>query len=410
VLTLAGCSSSSKTPSSDATSGGTTAATSGASSTSASGSQIVIASVGAETGAGDAASSTQQVGIDAWVQYTNAHGGISGHQIKLIKADSKGDPTVEASSFKQIDSADHPVAFVGYGAVNPVNPESFIDSSHIPVIGAQIADDTWDKDPYYFSQGTSNIVTYYSLAAAAKAAGATKLGIVYCAESPSCAQSGSNFTADASLLGSKVAYSQKLSLTTPDFTATCLAAKAAGVQAMLPIFDTPTNERFAAACAQQGFTPKYLWLTILPSDSVASAPGMEGALTTQTNLPWWVTTGAGATFHAAMSTYFPKAPIGPGDMQGWAAGALFEQAVEKVLQTPGAAITSASLVTALDSIQNTTLGGLSGPISFSTTSPKPLHFCWFSGSAQGGKWTQVGTAYSCASTTDQAALTNRLFG
>jgi branched-chain amino acid transport system substrate-binding protein len=407
ALLIAGCSSSnsstSNTPSLQGSSG---AATAGAGATA--GSHIVIASVGAESGPYSAPSSTQQVGIDAWVRYTNAHGGLQGHSITLIKGDSKSDPTTEGSIFQQIVAENHPVAFVGYGAFNPSNPAAFIESQKIPVIGGQTSDDIWDKNPYYFAQGTSNVVVYYSLAKVAQEAGATKLGIIYCAESPSCQQSSDNFKADAKQIGSDVVFSQKLSVATPDFTATCLAAKSAGVQAMLPILDTTNNARFAAACAQQGFTPKYLWQPILPTDQTATLAGMDGALTTQTNWPWWNATGPGAAFHTAMATYFPGAQINPGTMQGWAAGALFQEAALKALAS-GGEITSASLLTALQSITNSTLGGLSGPISFSASSPRPLHFCWFTGVVKDKKWVQVGATYECAPASDQKALTTQFY-
>ena len=404
VLLLAGlaaCGSSHKVGSTTITSANTGSTTP---SSVATGTPIVIGNVSAVTGPLANTLSQQQVGVQAWVDYINANGGLNGHPVRLVKYDSKSDPTAEAAGFQTLEASSHPVAFVGVGAFNPQGANAYLTQQKIPVIGGQIADNIFDTSPAFFSEGTSNVALSYGIAAASAG---KKFGVVYCTESAQCAQSAQLLKVNAGLTNTSVVYSQKISLATPDFTATCLAAQGAGVQDMVVLFDTPDILRFAKQCSQQNFSPTYIWSGLLPDNKTPSQPGMNGAITIQSNLPWWVTSGSGAAFHTAMQTYFAGATILPSTMQGWASGVLFQKAADAVLQS-GGTVTSTSLLSALASLPATNLDGLApGTISFGSSTPKTLHTCWFTGVVQGGQWTLQGS-FSCVPQSAMAKLQAQL--
>src|SRR5271167_5139434 len=81
AITASACSSS--TSSTSSTSGATPASTSASSGPALTKSPIVIGNVGTYSGyAGVTAEGTPE-GLQAWVDWTNAHGGISGHPVQL---------------------------------------------------------------------------------------------------------------------------------------------------------------------------------------------------------------------------------------------------------------------------------------------------------------------------------------
>lgn len=408
LAAVGACSSGSNGSSSAAAGDPTSAASSAATGTSASAgtgstatkSPIVVGNVSSVTGPISAAAQYFPVGIKAWAAYVNANGGIDGHPVQVVYADDKSDATTEAADFQQIANANHPVAFVGVGTFDPAGAEAFLQAQKIPVVGGQLADPIWDTSPMFFPEGTSLNAVYYGMAAAAKG---KKIGVVYCVETPECSASAKIIGKAAPLTGATVTYSQSYSLTTPDFTASCLAAKAAGVTNMIVLFDEPNILRYAADCAQQGFEPTYEWEGLLPTDKTASATAMKGAVTIQTNYPWFDSSGAGATFHQAMAKYEPGEPIQASTMQAWASGILFQTAATQVL-TSGQPLTSATLITALNSLKNETLGGLSGSLSFSATAPKATQNCWFEATSNGSQWTASGASAQCAPASDQSKI------
>src|SRR5580692_11326313 len=78
-----------------------TACSSSGGSSSGSKSSINIGQVGAYSGQVPGLDG-QGYGMSAWVDYTNAHGGIDGHHLNLYVGDSKGDPSTEVSEIEQI--------------------------------------------------------------------------------------------------------------------------------------------------------------------------------------------------------------------------------------------------------------------------------------------------------------------
>ena len=377
--------------------GSSSSSTQSASTTSKS--SINIGWVGDETGPLAVTNSAQGIALQAWVDTVNASGGIDGHMVVLWKADAKSDPTLEAAAYQQLGSAHNVVAFVGVGGINPAGANPYIEASKIPVIGGQVSVGTWNAAPLWYPAGSGGVTGYYALASAAKG---KKLGIIYCVESSGCVQGADILKAVAPEAGTTVVNAQEVSLSAPDYTPNCLAAKQAGAQAIALAMTTTSILSIAADCAKQNYYPEYLLPGSSGSNSMPSAPGMSGSLIVQANWPYWDQSGPGAAMYAAMKKYEPGQPILDGTMEGWAAGNLFEQAAEAAAAK--GAITSQSITAALNSIQNATLSGLTNDLSFSATGAQPPNLCWFSGTARGGKWVTNTPAPQCAPASDESTL------
>jgi branched-chain amino acid transport system substrate-binding protein len=99
---------------------------------------VVLPLTGAEATPGQ----NQLYGIEAAVDYVNAHGGILGRQVKLLVKDSAGNPVQSVAEFKQLDAEHIDVVFgdllSGYDAMVPLFKQDNIIS-----ISQNTTDSTW---------------------------------------------------------------------------------------------------------------------------------------------------------------------------------------------------------------------------------------------------------------------------
>jgi branched-chain amino acid transport system substrate-binding protein len=105
---------------------------------------------------------------------------------------------------------------------------------------------------------------------------------------------------------------------------------------------------------------------------------MNGNIDVQGDVPWFVHNAATKPMYTALNKYAPGVTTGPnfGEVvvQSWAAGVLLEEAA--AAGHLSANPTPAQILTGLYSLKNTTLGGLSAPITFhkGKTASNPCFF------------------------------------
>jgi branched-chain amino acid transport system substrate-binding protein len=395
VLVAAGCSSSSKSTSNSGSGGGSKAA-------------INIGQVGAYSGPVPGLDG-QGYGLQAWVKYTNAHGGINGHQINLTTGDSKGDPTTEVSQIVQVATQHKVIAFAGMGTFNLAASTSFLDQHNIPVIGGNNADIVWDAKPLLYPQGTS-FVPLIAAGFGAVPSGKTQVGVVYCKESPACAETWDLLFKQGitKAAGGNPVYASEASLASPSFTAQCLGAKQAGVQTLPVAFDGANLLRLANDCAKQNYRPVYTFGGTVATDQLGSSPNLNGAVAAQSNAPWFLNTGPLATMRSAMAQYEPGKEIGSITVEGWASGVILGQAIQNALSLNGGkAVTSADLLNGLGQIKNDTFGGLTPPLTYTSSGVQPTVYCYFPIMATGGKWTAPNNLTPQCPTDSQKAVYNQ---
>lgn len=186
-------------------------------------SPIVIGDVSDESGLLSSTGDAWLPGLRAWVSYVNAHGGILGHQVKLIALDTGSNPTTAIADVKKL-IADHVTAFIP-GDAQGVAPIASLIGEKFPAIGGYLDDTSWDTKPYVFAEGTTALSSGYAASYAAVSAGKKKAVDFYCAEAAACAASIPLFEAGAKEAGAQWTSPISISASAPNYTAQCLAAQ-----------------------------------------------------------------------------------------------------------------------------------------------------------------------------------------
>ena len=349
--------------------------TSGSSSTASAGdttsaAPVVIGSVGGYSGSAAITQLPGLQGLQAWVKTVDAAGGINGHQVKLDVADlGTFDFTKAAADVQRLAEQNHVVAFAGnFGAQGA--GAAYLQQHNIPFIGGEDGAPQWWTNPMYFPfGGNGDTIGWGYVAAEQKFTSNRKLGTLVCTEIAGCDLLAKGAATAAKTLGFTVVYQGKAPVAAPNYAAQCLAAKGAGVDALLLGFDTGTDQTIGADCAQQGYNPSYL---IASGDNTfVGKAEFKGSVTVAPDFPAVYNGPEVTAFHQAMQTYFPGVKVADYTAMGWAIG----KALEKVLSAISGTITSQAILNGLWQFKAETLGGLTVPLTFVQGQPAPVAQC-----------------------------------
>jgi branched-chain amino acid transport system substrate-binding protein len=360
------------------------AVSSGAGAAKATGTPIAIGSIETESSPATAGTSTEGVDtLNAWVKTTNAAGGIDGHPIKVYILDDKDDPAVGLSEAKTLVQNDHVIAIVGQTSETDESWSAYAQQEKIPVIGGTQIDTTWFTNPMFYPVGGSVISNIWGQMKSAAVQGVKKIGVILCTETPACAQAQPLFKSEASSVGMTVVYDALASQTQPSYTAECLAAKQAGVQAMAAYVNDVV---LARDCARQGFKPK--WIDADEGPTISLIKQYPELANTVGSSEHWnclaAPTPATQPFYTAMKKYAPQWLIGGKDYDSsantdcstWDSAEAFTLAVQKANVPKSAKVTSADVIRGLSQFKNTTAGPYSPPMTYSDgTKANPQALC-----------------------------------
>jgi len=359
-------------------------------------SPIVIGNVGQYSGSSFGGQYLQAVhSLQAWVKWTNEHGGLNGHPVKLVWHDDVNNPAKALQYVKEMVENDHIVALVGTvdsGADNAWT--DYVKQKKLPVIGGLSVDANWDKNPYMLSANVTigNYLT--GTLVAAKSVG-TKVGEFACAELVACKTGVTAFEGIAKQLGLGWAGAQLVSATATDYTAQCAAMKSAGADVVVPEVDGPTAVRVIKGCNTQGYKPALVVPASLINDEVLADPAFDGAVGVASSPLWFGDADLTRDWREAYTAMFPDAQPNGYATLGWQAGVVFGTALKNAPDT----VTSDTVLQSLYALPaGSTFGGWTPPLTFSpgkTTATQP---CMWQVQIKNGKLTAPqGNKYVCAS-------------
>jgi branched-chain amino acid transport system substrate-binding protein len=303
-------------------------------------------------------------GSTIWLKSVNAAGGINGHPVSLTVLDDGGSPVTALQDVKRLIQSDHIQALVGDMSLADQSFEPYIAQAGIPVLGGLPVSTAFLTSPDFFNIGANLPVDTVGLGALAKGAGKKTFGVVYCTESPICAQANVIGKAAAALSGLGFA-SLGVSSNAPSYTAPCLALKSKGVDSVFPAVNGAVVPRVMAACAQQGYKPTVLANASSVLPSWLTDPNLQGTLIASSSpLVQDASNPAITVFRAAVQKFDPSLltsqQFNVDVLAAWAAGKLFEAAAAAGRLTPSS--TPAQVKAAVYKANGTTLGGLTAPL------------------------------------------------
>lgn len=382
--------------SSSKASGGSSSGSSGSSSSSATKSTITLGNVGTYSGAFGAQYLQSEHSLQAWASFTNAHGGLNGHPVKIISKDDNNSPSTSLQEVKQLVEGDHVAALVDMMTPGTDGAWSdYVKGKQVPVIGGVALDQFWLTNPDMFNTNVDQVAFVESQVAASKAYG-TKLGIFTCAELASCKSGIPFFKTLAAKTGISFASVQLISASAVGYTAECLALKDQGANVVIPELDGPTTRRLVDSCAQQGYTPKVVVAAADYDAPTLKDSHFEGSVGVTVSPLWFGTSALTKDWSDTYKSQFPgdvsSGLVGYSTL-GWQAGVVIGAALKDAPDTVTAQ-------TVLDGLYaqpaKSTYGGWTPPLTYTKGKPTTTSSClWYAGISNGQLTAPKGTAYVC---------------
>jgi branched-chain amino acid transport system substrate-binding protein len=348
------------------------------------GTPLLIGWLGTETSASSAGEvSLTPDTLKAWEYWTNSHGGIAGHPVKIVfEPDDKGDPAQALTDATDLINNQKVIAIVGESSTSEGTWASLALAQRVPVIGSTDTTALEFTNPMFYSVGATVLTDLWGEMRAAKEAGVKKVGVLLCTEDPACAEAQPAFRTAATENGLDMVYDALASDTQVSYTAECLAAKEAGVQALAAYVNDVVLSR---DCVRQGFHALWVQAGNEGEDQIKQVSAFGNTVGASyiwnCNGPEYPQTAA---FNEAMSKYEPRydkgtvlyQEYGAGDCKAWAAGMAFAKAVENAGVAPTAQVTRDDVIRGLSKFHDETLDGYLPKISYSDgTKPNPQETC-----------------------------------
>jgi branched-chain amino acid transport system substrate-binding protein len=257
-------------------------------------------------------------------------------------------------------------------------------------VGGQFVTSAFITNPYFYPAGTSTDAGAYSVVAIAKLAGKTKWGQVYCAEAPVCAQNVPRYQNYAKQLGLEDVYDGAIAATAPNYTAQCLAAKQAGVEAFFIANTGPVIARVGTDCSRQDFHPMYITkgngttIPELEADGIKDNTWMAWQAA-----PYFADIPAVHQMTDAIKKYSPdlltnKDAYGGPTPLAWSSALMLGAAAKAGGLGASDSPSPELILKGLNSFKGETLDGMSPPLTFTEGTPH-LVPCWFVSQTLNGK-------------------------
>ncbi len=369
------------------------------SSASAAVAPLVIGVVCSCTGPEASSTATGPPTFQAWADYVNAHGGVDGHRVKVISEDDATNPATSTSEVHTLVSQDHIVGLIDDSIVDSAWA-TYIQQQRVPVLGGNLSNSTFYTNPDFFPEGTTQNFLSDQIVLEAKKAGATNLAVLYCAEAVACQEAVPPIKSTGQSDGVPLVYSAAISASAPSYAAPCLAAKQAGATSMNVADASQIVEAVADGCKQQGYTPIPLGIGGSVGRSWATTPGLNNAIATQNDIPFFVSsTPATKTLAAALKKYEPSVVSSPNYGEAvtnsWVSGLLIQAVAKAAGVTAATTVSSKTLTRGLYALHGATLDGMAPPLTFHSGKANSVNCFFYMRVKNGSFTTPYGNKASC---------------
>lgn len=382
-------------------------ATTAAAGASGGKSTIVVGDIGEDSGPIGASIASSKVAAEAWEAYTNAHGGLNGHPVKIIFGDDATSTSTALSLATTMVTQDHVVAMFGLHAQDPEGSLlKFFAKDKIPIIGVGNSGNelTAESSAMYTTMAVAKSENDDQVAILKRIAPKnTKVGVIYCQGVTACTSEVATVKAYAPKVGLDVVYTASAPLVAPTYTAQVIAAKSAGAQELISIEDPPATSSIIKNAAQQNWYPYVEGAPVQYSstDTLKTLPSQAKLVVDSVTLPWSLSKRM-KPYVQAVQKYEPGGALGEDGGGVWVAGALFKYISSKF----GSTVTSSDITKDLLSLRKVTLGGLVPPLTYPKGSTRTqVDTCIGAVEYVNGAWTAPlgATTFVCTSKAQQKA-------
>lgn len=327
--------------------------------------------------------------MQAWARAVNADGGVAGHPVEIVVADTKGDAPTATALARKLTSDDSIVAAVMFdGNAEGVMADT-IERAGLPVVGGMgYAPTAWGKLPNWLPLTTSIPSIFDMGMVLGKHLGAQRTALTICGEAAECGAATPVVQQASEKLGMRFVGSYKVLSSAPSYTAECLQIVKAGIDyVMLGASTTAAAMRVAKDCTTQGYQGKWGLFggVIYPKAMKESDPGVKLDLVLNA-FPWFADAPPVEAYRRMMEDQGVDEAVW-GDLHSTAAYAtmqLFRKALEADPKLP-ATPTRRDVVAAYGTVHDERLGGLlPQPITFHPGKPNALVTCYWYGTYDHG--------------------------
>jgi branched-chain amino acid transport system substrate-binding protein len=328
--------------------------------------------------------------VEAWAKAVNAQGGVAGHPVEIVVADSKGDAPAATAAVAKMTSDQSIVAAVMFDANAEGVVAAAIEKAGLPVIGGMgYAPNAWGKMPNWLPLTTSIPSIFNMGMQLGKSLGASRTALTICGEAAECGAATPVVKNASTKLGMTFAGSFKVISSAPSYTAECLQIVKANIDyVMLGAATTNAALRLAKDCTTQGYRGKWGLFggVIFPKAMRQSDPGVKLDLVLN-SFPWFADAPPVAAYRKMMEDQGVDEAVW-GDLHSTAAYATM-QLLRKTLDANASQLaakpTRRDIVKAYGTVKDETLDGLlAQPITFHPDKPNPLVTCYWFGSYEQG--------------------------
>jgi ABC-type branched-subunit amino acid transport system substrate-binding protein len=294
-------------------------------------------------------------GVVAATDAVNAAGGIKGHKLALTKCDDGGTPSA-AIQCTETQIAGGAVAEVGEGTAFFQEVEPYLAKAGVPVVGGNNGDLSFATSNVAFSFGGGAPSAFVALAEELKAAGATKINLIY----PDDLGSAGAENREEFVLGAKIAHIAVgnitgIPVTTADFGPAVAHATAGGVNGVASFMPGAGEAQLIKTLHSDAPNVKVAATSFSMTPSVISSLGASGngLLVSAVGNPYAATNAPWVKlYQQQIAKYQPGAPLDDDSLIGWSSVWALAQ-IGKTLPS----VTRASLLAAMRNLTNFNLGG-----------------------------------------------------
>lgn len=327
--------------------------------------EIVMCSFGNSSGVLGAVTGPAPVANAAWASYINAKGGLAGHRIRMIIADTGGAAANAQAIAQKCVEQEKAVAFFNeysFGELDGAIP--YLKAKGVPVIGSIGGAISSDHSIMVFNpmNGADVGQAWGFINTIAAQTDKKKLGVLYCQEASTCAQQISSFSKLLPYKGLEIVYKAQVSLVQPDYTAQLLQAKNAGAEVMVLLMDSASVGRIARNAAQQNYSPILAGTYNLGIQATLDQGPVLNGLLLASRTPAYTTSPLLKDYRDSMARYQPGKVLGDVGAGAFVVGALLEKYATKFLAKK--TVSSQDFLDLLYSLKDEKLGGLLPGITF----------------------------------------------